>query len=136
IMKKTVEWWAGVECTVNRVSDRYFNQLRRSGHDKRPEDLKLFASLGIRAIRYPVLWELFQPEENGAIDWSWAEQRLTLLRDLGVRPIVGFLHHGSGPSYTQLLDERFPDLFAAYARQFAEKFPWVKDFTPVNEPNT
>src|SRR4051812_23592708 len=97
-----IEVWAGVECTVNRVGDRFFNQLRKSGHDRRPDDLKRFAELGIRAIRYPVLWELFAPEEDFSIDWSWAGERLELLRQLQIRPIVGFLHHGSGPEYTNL----------------------------------
>ena len=27
----------------------------------------------------------------------------------------------------------FPDLFAAYARAFARRFPWVRLYTPVNE---
>ncbi|WP_438013914.1 hypothetical protein WMF18_23625 [Sorangium sp. So ce315] len=27
--------WAGVECTVNRVGDRYFDQIARTGHQRR-----------------------------------------------------------------------------------------------------
>ena len=33
------EIWAGVECTVNRVGDDYFDQLDRSGHAVRIKDL-------------------------------------------------------------------------------------------------
>ena len=44
------------------------------------------------------------------------EARLARIRDLGMRPIVGLLHHGSGPSATDLLDPHFPEAFAAYAR--------------------
>jgi len=50
-----LELWAGVECTVNRVGDQYFDQLERNGHAMRIDDLDLFASL-VQAIRYPVLW--------------------------------------------------------------------------------
>jgi len=50
------ELWAGVECTINRVGDEYFDQLRFSGHRDRLEDLDRFAALGIRTLRYPVLW--------------------------------------------------------------------------------
>jgi hypothetical protein len=48
------ELWGGVECTVNRVHDQYFDQMRRSGHRYRLEDLDAFAALGFRALRYPV----------------------------------------------------------------------------------
>jgi hypothetical protein len=51
------ELWGGIECTVNRVGDDYFDQLERNGHAVRERDLELIADLGIAAIRYPILWE-------------------------------------------------------------------------------
>ena len=69
-------------------------------------------------------------------DWSWPRERLRRLRNLGITPVVGFLHHGSGPRYTSLIDAAFPEKLAAYARAFAERFPWVESYTPVNEPLT
>jgi dTDP-4-dehydrorhamnose reductase len=59
--KLPLEVWAGVECTVNRVREEYFDQLERNGHAMRLDDLDLFAELGIKAIRYPVLWERTAP---------------------------------------------------------------------------
>ena len=53
-----------------------------------------------------------------------------------MRPIAGLLHHGSGPAYTSLVDPRFPVLLSRYARMVAERYPWVTDYTPVNEPLT
>lgn len=131
------EIWGGVECTVNRVGDLYKDQMDLSGHRDRLEDLDLFAALGIRALRYPVHWERFVPESEGsAIDWSWADLRLGRIRDLGVRPIVGLLHHGSGPACTSLVDPNFAEGLVRYARQVAERFPWVEEWTPINEPLT
>jgi dTDP-4-dehydrorhamnose reductase len=49
--------WAGVECTVNRVGDDYSDQLERTGHALRLKDLERLAELGVRRLRYPVLWE-------------------------------------------------------------------------------
>jgi dTDP-4-dehydrorhamnose reductase len=46
------------------------------------------------------------------------------------------LHHGSGPRYTDLLDPRFPRLFADYAETVARAFPRVRRWTPINEPLT
>ena len=126
-----VEAWAGIECTVNRVGDRYFDQLLRNGHHQRGGDLLHFANLGIRAMRYPVLWE--RVREHG---WAWSDERLNVLRSLRVRPIVGLLHHGSGPRETSLVDPGFPELFADFAYQCAVRYPWVDEWTPVNEPLT
>ena len=58
------------------------------------------------------------------------------MRELGIRPIAGLLHHGHGPVDTSLLDPRFPEKFAAYARAVAERYPWIDAYTPVNEPLT
>jgi dTDP-4-dehydrorhamnose reductase len=131
-----LELWAGVECTVNRVGDQFYDQLNRNGHADRASDLELFAELGVRALRYPVLWERTAPDGIERADWSWAEQRLSRLRELKLRPIVGLVHHGSGPRSTSLVDTAFPEKLALYARAVAERFPWVDAYTPVNEPLT
>jgi dTDP-4-dehydrorhamnose reductase len=130
------EIWGGIECSCNRVGDDYFEQLKRNGHLHRSEDLALFAELGIKKLRYPLLWEQLAPENLEAINWSWAEERLSRIRALGMDPIVGLVHHGSGPKYTGLLDEDFPEKLAVYARKVAERFPWLTNYTPVNEPLT
>lgn len=131
-----MELWGGLECTVNRVRDAFHNQLEANGHWNRSVDLELFATLGIRRLRYPVLWELTAPDSIDRCDWRWADERLPRLRTLKIEPIVGLLHHGSGPRYTDLLDPHFPELFARYARQVAERFAWVSHYTPINEPLT
>ena len=92
-----VELWGGVECTVRRVGDEFLDQVQASGHADRPEDLVRFAELGLRALRYPVLWERVAPLGLDRADWSWSDGRLATLEELGLRPIVGLLHHGSGP---------------------------------------
>ncbi len=125
--------WGGLECTVNRVRDNYFSQMDRNGHAGRLQDIERFASLGIQAIRYPVLWERTAPDGVDKADWSWPDERLPALRQLGVTPIVGLVHHGSGPRHTSLVDPAFPDLLAEYAGAVAARYPWVEYYTPVNE---
>ncbi|WP_341530263.1 family 1 glycosylhydrolase [Nostoc sp. UHCC 0302] len=134
--KLPLEVWAGVECTVNRVGEEYFDQLERNGHATRLDDLDLFAQLGIDAIRYPILWEKIAPNGLENADWLWADERLERLRELGIRPIVGLVHHGSGPRDTSLVDPEFPEKLAVFARAVAERYPWVTHYTPVNEPLT
>ena len=130
----SLELWGGVECTHNRVGDRYFDQLDRTGHAARIDDLDRFAALGLRALRYPVLWERVAPRGVKGADWSWPDTRLARLRSLGVEPIAGLVHHGSGPSHTSLLDPAFPELLARYAGAVAERYPWLRRYTPINEP--
>ncbi len=135
LREPSLELWGGIECTTNRVGDRFFSQLRRGGHWDRIEDLDRIAALGIRALRYPLLWEELAPERS-PIDWAWADARMERMRALGIRPIIGLIHHGSGPGGTSLVDPLFPEKLARYARAVAERYPWVGMWTPVNEPLT
>ncbi len=128
--------WAGIEPSVVRIGNRYVDQVRRTGHHDRPDDLYLLAGLGIEALRYPVLWERVAPDGVRKARWEWSDERLERLRELGVEPIVTLVHHGSGPPYTGLLDKAFPAKLAEYARAVARRYPWLRFFTPVNEPLT
>lgn len=130
------ELWGGLECTINRVNDVFNDQLERLGHYDRPEDIEHILALGLKAIRYPVLWEKHQPDLEKAINWSAVETNLKLLSKNNVEIIAGLLHHGSGPAFTNLLDPHFPGLLADYAEAVAKKFPFIKYYTPVNEPLT
>jgi dTDP-4-dehydrorhamnose reductase len=134
--RSPLELWGGVECTVNRVGDRYFDQMARTGHASRLDDLDRFAELGIRTLRFPLLWEHVQPERKDDVDWRWPDAALERLRELGVRPIVGLLHHGLGPRWIDALAPEFADRFASYARAVAERYPWIDAYTPINEPLT
>lgn len=131
-----LQLWGGVECTINRVGDRYFSQLERSGHLERESDLDAFAALGIRVLRQPVLWEQIAPRGSADADWGWARRRLERIRALGMEPIVGLVHHGSGPPHTSLVAPCFAAKLAAYAGALAARHPWVRLYTPVNEPLT
>jgi dTDP-4-dehydrorhamnose reductase len=133
---RALELWAGLECTLNRVGDTQHDQLALTGHYDRLDDLDRLADLGVRTVRYPVLWERFARAGKHGDPWSWSDTRLQRLRELGITPIVGLVHHGSGPFGTSLLDDGFAEGLAAFARRVAERYPWVTAFTPVNEPLT
>jgi len=82
------------------------------------------------------LWESVAPNKPTEFDWSWPDRGLEQLNQLGIRPIIGLLHHGSGPRYTHLLDPDFAKKFARFAAAVAQRYPWVDTYTPVNEPLT
>jgi dTDP-4-dehydrorhamnose reductase len=130
------EIWGGIECTINRIGDTWHDQLMANGHYSRNSDISLLASLGIKVIRYPILWERHQPNRQSVIDWTWIDRQLSDIRGHRITPIAGLLHHGSGPGFTDLSAPHFVEDFATYAGQVAARFPWVEHYTPVNEPLT
>ncbi|MDB5796987.1 MAG: family oxidoreductase [Paucimonas sp.] len=132
----SLEVWGGVECTWVRIGDSFRDQLAETGHLRRSGDLEAIASLGIRTLRFPVLIEAVSPNDPDQCNWRWHDHALDKLRRLGIGPIAGLVHHGSGPRYTSLLDPNFASLVAQHAGRVARRYPWIKRFTPINEPLT
>ncbi|MEO5684898.1 MAG: family 1 glycosylhydrolase [Chitinophagaceae bacterium] len=132
----TPELWGGIECTVNRLGNTYRDQLADADHYDRPGDIQHFGKLNITKLRYPVLWENHIEDADGRIDWAPTQRKLEEIRSENMVPIVGLVHHGSGPEHSNLLDIAFAEKLALYAGRVAAQFPWVEFYTPVNEPLT
>lgn len=131
-----LELWGGAECTIVRLHDSYRDQAAETGHRDRRGDIDLMADLGLTSVRFPILWEAVAPERPDKLDFAWTDDRLAMLRERGIKVIGGLLHHGSGPTYTDLLDPDFAKKLADYAGRVAERYPWIEMWTPVNEPLT
>lgn len=52
---------------------------------------------------------------------------------MDIVPIVDLSHFGVPDWIGNFQNSDFPALFADYARAFAQRFPWVRLYTPVNE---
>lgn len=129
-----IEVWAGLECTVNRVGDRFFDQVQRTGHEHRVDDMDRLATLGVQRVRYPILWERTLSRSDGSADWRVPDHNLARLRAHAIAPIAGLVHHGSGPRHLSLLHPQFASALASYATSVAERYPWIEMWTPINEP--
>jgi dTDP-4-dehydrorhamnose reductase len=136
IQATPLQLWGGLECSVNRVGDTYFRQTERNGQRQHGDDIDRFASLGIQAIRYPILWESTAPAGLARADWRMPDQRLPALRAAGITPIAGLVHHGSGPPHTSLVDPAFASGLAGFSAAVARRYPWLDYYTPVNAPLT
>ena len=112
------------------------DQSCRDGHHDRIDDLDRIAALGIRTLRYPVLWETISPDSPDRPISRGTTSVCRGLQNLDIRPIAGLCHHGSGPRYTNMLDPAWPDLLARHAAHVAERYPHLELYTPVNEPLT
>jgi beta-glucosidase/6-phospho-beta-glucosidase/beta-galactosidase len=88
--------------------------------------------MGIHYLRYgPPLHLAWQGP--GKYDWSFADATYQELRRRDIVTITDLCHFGVPDWVGNFQNPDFPELFAAYARTFAERYPWVQLFTPVNE---
>src|SRR5436305_7484153 len=131
------EIWSGFESTRIVCPDRpRMDVLELTRHlERAEEDLRLVADAGLRSLRYPAPWHRIQPAED-VWDWAWMDRSMDCLRGLGLDPILDPLHHVSFPAWLTggFLHPRFGDLYLAFCRRLAERYPWVRRYTLVNEP--
>jgi beta-glucosidase/6-phospho-beta-glucosidase/beta-galactosidase len=109
------------------------DEMEKAGHYKYwREDFRLLDELGISYLRYgpPYYSTHLGP---GKYDWSFADETFNALKDQGIVPIVDLCHFGVPDWIGNFQNREWPKLFAEYAAAFAERFPWVRFYTPVNE---
>lgn len=95
-------------------------------------DLQLLDTLGIKVLRYGTPY--YQVHAGpGRYDWEFTDQVFDEIRRLGIRPIVDLCHFGVPDWLESFQNPEFPVFFAEYAQAFAQRFPWIEFYTPVNE---
>ncbi len=96
------------------------------------DDFALVAELGVHYLRYgpPIHLTFIGPDR---FDWHFADETFAELRRRRITPIVDLCHFGVPDWLGNFQNPDFPAQFARYARAFAERFPWVQLYTPVNE---
>ncbi|GAC1589864.1 MAG: family 1 glycosylhydrolase [Hymenobacter sp.] len=109
------------------------DELEKCGHYKFwRKDFDLVQELGISFLRYgpPIHTTFLGPNKY---DWSFADDTFRDLLRRNIAPIVDLCHFGVPDWIGNFQNPDFPTLFAQYARAFAQRFPWVQLYTPVNE---
>jgi len=109
------------------------DELAECGHYERwREDFALVQEVGCNFLRYgPPLYRTWLGP--GRQDWEFTDQAMAELPRLNITPIVDLCHFGLPDWLGDFQNPDFPALFADYARAFAQRFPWVQLYTPVNE---
>ncbi|WP_164611185.1 hypothetical protein [Pseudotabrizicola algicola] len=98
-------------------------------------DLLQLVTDGITEFRCCIPWHKIE-RVRGSYDWSWTDRYLDQVRRLGLRPIVDPLHHTSFPHWLEngFANPDFPHRYVAFLTSFARRYPWVSDYTIINEP--
>ncbi|MEO6005243.1 MAG: family 1 glycosylhydrolase [Opitutus sp.] len=125
----------GIENSIPTVQGgrRRVDEMEKCGHyQKWEKDFDLVGELGIRFLRYgpPLHRSWLGPRRY---DWDFADVTFAALRQREIIPIVDLCHFGLPDWLGNFQNPDFPQLFGEYARAFAQRFPWIQLYTPVNE---
>lgn len=109
------------------------DQMAKSHHyDMWRRDFELVTDMGLEYLRYgPPYFDTHRGP--GRYDWSFTDETFGAMREMGITPIADLCHFGVPNWIGDFQNPDFPHLFAEYARAFAERYPWVRLYTPVNE---
>jgi len=109
------------------------DSMAKADHYRRwQEDFDKVKELGNEFLRYgPPYYQVHCGP--GAYDWEFADVTFRALREMGITPIADLCHFGVPDWLGNFQNPDFPRYFAEYARAFADRYPWVYLFTPVNE---
>lgn len=134
-MKQAFLFATGIENSAPTIRDGKVrvDEMEKCDHYRRwREDFELVQELDLHFLRYgPPLHHTFLGP--GLYDWDFADETFADLERRNIAPIVDLCHFGVPDWIGNFQNPDFPELFAAYARAFAQRFPWVQLYTPINE---
>lgn len=125
----------GIECSYPTISQGRIRRdlLQECGHyDRWKEDLNLVKELGLNVLRYGLpYYSIHQGPDK--FDWAFADEVMREIKRLEITPILDLMHFGVPDWIGNYQNPELPIHFANYAAAVAERYPWVRFFTPVNE---
>jgi beta-glucosidase/6-phospho-beta-glucosidase/beta-galactosidase len=125
----------GIECSYPTIENGRWrrDEMQSTGHYAHwQEDLALARETGITHIRYgPPLHLIF--DRPGHYDWDYCDPQMAELEEVGPEPIIDLCHFGLPSWLGNFQNSEIARPLSEYAAAFAERYPWVRFYTPVNE---
>ena len=125
----------GIECSYPTVEQGKWrrDEMEATRHYSRwAEDFELAREVGISHIRYgPPLHLIFNGP--GSYDWSWCDEPMRELQEIGPEPIVDLCHFGVPAWLDNFQNDEIVPALGDYACEFARRYPRVRFYTPINE---
>jgi beta-glucosidase/6-phospho-beta-glucosidase/beta-galactosidase len=103
-------------------------------HEAWSTDLDLVVESGASVLRWgpPIHRVWLGP---GHFDWDWTDAVMAGMRQRGIEPMLDLLHFGLPDWLGDVIGSpEWPPLFGDYVQAVAARYPWVRYWTPVNEP--
>ena len=125
----------GIECsypTIDHGRTRRDLLAECDHYSRYKEDLGLVKELGLNVLRYGLPYYKIQLAP-GKYDWTFADLAMVEIQRLGITPILDLMHFGVPDFIGNYQNPELPVHFAEYCSEVAQRYPWVRYFTPVNE---
>jgi len=125
----------GIECSAPVIEGGVrMDELDKTGHYVHyARDIELVTELGIRHLRYGIPFHRVNPSD-GVFDWSFVDLALDACQRQGITPIVDLMHFGVPDDIGNYQNTALPERFRTFAAAFADRYGWIRHYTPVNEP--
>ena len=127
----------GIECSYPTIVEGK-NRIRRDELKERDhynrwrEDIGLVREMGLKVLRYGLPYYKIH-KAPGKFDWEFADLVMEEIRQLNIEPILDLMHFGVPDWIGDYQNPELPLHFADYADAVAERYPWVRFYTPINE---
>ena len=126
---------AGIECSYPTIEQ---GKWRRDEMDEMrhyqwwQRDFELAREIGITHLRWgpPLHLVLGGP---GRFQWDLVDEPMAELEQFGPEPIVDLCHFGVPEWLGDFQNPEIAKALGEYAGAFAERYPWVRFYTPINE---
>lgn len=125
----------GIECSNPTIENGRWrrDQLAETDHYRYwRRDLELVKELGLRHLRYGFPIHLVYHERN-KFDWTFPDAVCAAMQEMDIEPIIDLVHFGVPDWLENFQNPELPECLAEYALRFAERYPHVRFYTPVNE---
>ncbi|HVL77781.1 MAG TPA: family 1 glycosylhydrolase [Sphingomicrobium sp.] len=125
----------GIECSYPTIENGSWRRDQMKGtwhYDRWQQDFALAREIGITHIRYgpPLHLVLGGP---GQYDWSLVDEPMAELEEFGPEPIIDLCHFGLPSWLGNFQNPDIPGPMSEFAGAFAQRYPWVRFYTPINE---
>ena len=125
----------GIECSYPTIQNGTIRRdlLAETDHYNRyKEDLGLVREMGLKVLRYNLPYYRIH-KAPGKFDWEFADLAMAEIKRLGITPILDLMHFGVPDWVGNFQNPELPVHFAEYCGAVAQRYPWVRFYTPVNE---
>ena len=125
----------GIECsypTIDQGRTRRDLLAECDHYNRYQQDLALVKDLGLNVLRYGLPYYKIQLAP-GKYDWEFADLAMAEIQRLGITPILDLMHFGVPDFIGNYQNPELPVHFAEYCAEVAQRYPWVRYYTPINE---